>query len=111
MIINRLRETTIVTASLLFGVLNSIHVVRDGAEALDYLFRAGQYAGLREQRLPPVILLDLKLPKLSGMEVLARVKSDVRTEKTPVIVLTACSSSPDIQQSRQLGADAYRQAS
>lgn len=58
---------------------NSIHIVRDGAEALDYVFCAGDYAGRRMEDYPKVILLDLKLPKVNGLEVLRRIKTDLRT--------------------------------
>jgi CheY-like chemotaxis protein/DNA-binding XRE family transcriptional regulator len=89
------------------GIANILHVVRDGADALDYVFRTGKYAELAPKGPPPVILLDLNLPKVSGMEVLARLKSDPRAQKIPVIVLTSSQNSPDVQRSRELGADAY----
>lgn len=90
------------------GIANRFQVARDGQEALDYVFRAGKYAELLTlSPPPPVILLDLNLPKVSGIEVLARLKADPRIRKTPVIVLTASQSGPDIQESRRLGADAY----
>lgn len=89
------------------GIANSVHVVRDGAEALDFVFRSGKYAGHRTRELPLVILLDLNLPKVGGMEVLRRLKATPETRKIPVIVLTGSRSSPDIQESRRLGADAY----
>ena len=88
-------------------IANSVRVVRDGAEALDYVFRTGKYAERRAQSMPSVILLDLNLPKVSGLEVLARLKADPRAQKIPVIVLTASQSSPDVQESSRLGADAY----
>jgi CheY-like chemotaxis protein/DNA-binding XRE family transcriptional regulator len=88
-------------------IANRIHVVRDGEQALEYLFRTGKYAQRVEQGPPPVILLDLNLPKVSGMEVLARLKGDPRTQRISVIVLTISQNSPDIQESRRLGADAY----
>ena len=87
-------------------IANPIRVVRDGIEALDYVFRTGRYAD-RNHGPPPVILLDLKLPKVSGMEVLARVKADPRTQKIPVIVLTSSQTGPDVKASLRLGADAY----
>ena len=88
-------------------IANRVHVVRDGAAALDYVFRTGKYSERRAKNLPSVILLDLDLPKISGMEVLERLKADPRSQKIPVIVLTASQSSPDIQESSRLGADAY----
>ena len=88
-------------------IANPVHVVSDGAEAFDYLFSTGKYAERRPQDPPSVILLDLNLPKVSGMEVLARLKANPQTEKIPVIVLTVSQRSPDIQESRRLGANAY----
>jgi CheY-like chemotaxis protein/DNA-binding XRE family transcriptional regulator len=87
-------------------IANRIHWVRDGESALAFLFGEGAYAGRRLIR-PQLILLDLGLPRLSGQEVLQRVKSDPRTRGIPVVVLTASSHDRDIVASRQLGADAY----
>ncbi|MGH7972271.1 MAG: response regulator [Limisphaerales bacterium] len=89
------------------NIANPVHVVRDGEEALDYLFRTGNYAGRVVHSPPAVILLDLNLPKVSGIEVLARIKADPRTQRISIVVLTASQSSPDVQESRRLGADAY----
>jgi len=88
-------------------IANRVHVVRDGEEALHYVFGSGKDSELRTKGLPPLILLDLNLPKVSGMEVLARLKADPRSQKIPVIVLTVSQSRPDIHESRRLGADAY----
>ena len=88
-------------------ITNRIHIVRDGAAALDFLFASGEYAHRRHIDLPQVILLDLSLPKIDGLEVLRRIKADPRTRKIPVIVLTSSSSSRDIAASTQLGAEAY----
>jgi len=85
---------------------NRIHWVRDGEGALAFLFGQGVYAG-RSLIQPQLILLDLGLPKISGQEVLQRVKSDPRTRDIPVVVLTASGRDRDIIASRQLGADAY----
>lgn len=87
-------------------IANTLRVVRDGDEALNYMFRNGKYEDRDDGELA-VILLDLNLPKVGGMEVLARLKTDPSTQKVPVIVLTASQSSPDIQESRRLGANAY----
>ena len=83
------------------NLTNPIHVARDGAEALDFLFGPG--AGLK----PKVILLDLKLPKVDGMEVLKRIKSDPRTQMIPVVVLTSSREERDIIDSYRLGVNSY----
>jgi len=88
-------------------IANHVHVVSDGAEALDYLFCIGRYVNRRKKNPPQIILLDLGLPKISGMEVLRRIKSDHRTKMIPVIVLTVSRTSRDIIESRQLGAETY----
>ena len=89
------------------GVANEVVVVRDGAAALDYVFEtagdAGGYAGV----LPSVVLLDLKLPKVDGLEVLGRIRADGRTKFLPVVVLTASKEDEDILRSYSLGANAY----
>lgn len=87
-------------------IANPIRVVRDGAEALDYVFLKGKYAH-RNHGPPSVILLDLNLPKVGGMEVLARLKADSCTQKIPIIVLTSSRTGPDVKESLRLGADAY----
>ncbi len=88
-------------------VANRTQVVRDGAEALDYLFGTGAYAGRSPADRPRVILLDLKLPKVDGLEVLRRVKSDPRTKTIPVVVLTSSREERDIVESYGLGANSY----
>jgi CheY-like chemotaxis protein len=82
-------------------------VVRDGVEAIDYLFAAGQYAGRDISRVPTVILLDLKLPKLDGLGVLKRLRADERTRNLPVVVLTSSSQDADVIASYNLGANSY----
>jgi two-component system, response regulator len=83
-----------------------IKVVRDGAEALDYVFATGQYAD-RPTGLPHVILLDMKLPKVSGLEVLQRIRQDSRTSKIPVVMLTSSREDPDVKHSYELGVNSY----
>ena len=89
------------------NIANTIHVERDGAAALDYLFNTGIYAGQPVNRATQLILLDLGLPKVSGLEVLRRVKADVKMCGIPVVVLTASHRDRDLAESKRLGADAY----
>ncbi len=86
---------------------NHIHVVRDGAEALEFLFSSGTFVGRDPNNTPKVILLDLKLPKVDGMEVLRRIKSDERTRSIPVVVLTSSREQRDIVESYRLGVNSY----
>ena len=89
------------------NLTNEIVVARDGAEALDYLFGTGQYAGRDVQKMPVVVLLDLKLPKLDGIDVLRRIRSDERLRFLPVVILTSSRADRDMVDSYQLGANAY----
>jgi two-component system, response regulator len=86
---------------------NPVAVVRDGAEALEYLFGTGCYAGDKMPRLPVVVLLDLKLPKVNGLEVLRRLRDHERTKYLPVVVLTSSREEEDRIQSYALGANSY----
>ena len=88
-------------------VANDVHVVRDGAEALEFLFGEGAHGGRAGLALPRVVLLDLKLPKVGGLEVLRRVKGDPRTKAIPVIVLTSSREEKDLVASYDLGANSY----
>ena len=88
---------------------NKLHVVRDGQEALDYLFSSGSYASRDVNEVPQVILLDLKLPKVDGLEVLQRVRADERTRLLPVVVLTSSKEEQDLIDSYSLGASSYIQ--
>lgn len=88
-------------------VLNEVIVVRDGAEALDYLYGTGKYEGRDVAKQPEVVLLDLKLPKVDGLEVLKRIRSDERTKYLPVVVLTSSSEEKDLVESYKLGANSY----
>ena len=89
------------------NVSNRIHVVQNGAEALDFLFCTGTYEHRQANDCPHMILLDLGLPKISGLEVLRRIKADRSTRSIPVAVLTASCNDRDIAASKRLGADAY----
>lgn len=86
---------------------NQVQIARDGAEALDFLFGEGAFAGRDTDARPLVVLLDLKLPKVDGLEVLARLKADSRTKTIPVVVLTSSREQPDIAESYRLGANSY----
>ena|SRR5579871_1990279 len=88
-------------------VANNVVVARDGAEALDYLFGTGAYAGCATHVLPQVVLLDLKLPKVDGLEVLRRLRADPRTKRLPVVVLTSSQEEQDLIESYDLGANSY----
>ncbi len=90
-------------------VSNSIHVVRDGEEALDFLFCRGPFAERPFDQPPKVVLLDLKLPKVDGMEVLRQLKADSRTRLIPVVVLTSSREERDLVESYQLGVSSYIQ--
>lgn len=89
------------------NILNEMKVVSDGVEALDYLFGTGEYADRDVSEEPCVILLDLKLPRVSGLEVLQRVRSDDRTRRIPVVVLTSSKEEQDLIGSYDLGANSY----
>ncbi|MBI5605140.1 MAG: response regulator [Deltaproteobacteria bacterium] len=91
------------------NIANEVVVARDGAEALDYLFGTGRYAGRDVKALPAIVLLDLKLPKVNGLEVLRRLRADTRTRLLPVIVLTSSIEEQDVMMSYELGANSYVQ--
>ena len=89
------------------NLANSLLRVEDGAEALDFLFHRGRYAAMTGQCPPKVVLLDLKLPKIGGLEVLRVLKTDDRTRAIPVVVLTSSAEDPDIKAAYALGANGY----
>jgi len=88
-------------------ISNQIQLLEDGAEALDFLFCRGSYADRQITDHPKIILLDLKLPKVSGLEVLRQIKSDPRTQMIPVVVLTSSAQDSDVIESYKLGVNSY----
>jgi two-component system response regulator len=89
------------------NIRNEVVIAHDGAEALDYLFGTGQYIGRNTDVLPQVVLLDLKLPKVEGLEVLRRVRADKRTKLLPVVILTSSNEEQDRIDGYGLGANSY----
>jgi CheY-like chemotaxis protein len=89
------------------GVANEIVIERDGVDALEYLFGVGKHAGRDTSVTPSVVLLDLKLPRIDGLEVLRRMREDPRTRSIPVVVLTASREEEDVARAYALGANAY----
>jgi two-component system response regulator len=89
------------------NILNDLHVCRNGVEALEFLFGEGQYAGRDTAVKPAVILLDLNLPLLSGLEVLRRLRADERTHLLPVVILTSSKEEQDLIEGYRLGANSY----
>ncbi len=89
------------------AILSEITWVRDGAEALDYLFHAGKYAESARPELPTLVILDLKLPKIDGLEVLRRLRANPATQCIPVVVLTSSKEQRDVHRSYAFGANSY----
>ena len=89
------------------NITNDIVIVADGAEALDYLFGTGQFAGRDVRERPTLVLLDLKLPKVDGLSVLAQIRADERTRLVPVVVLTSSAEERDLVNSYSLGVNSY----
>ena len=89
------------------NLANKLVWVKDGAEALDFLFASGAYAGRKLENGPKVVLLDLRMPKVDGLEVLRRVKADNRTKHIPIVVLTSSKEDRDIAESYNLGVNSY----
>ena len=88
-------------------IMNKVVIARDGVEALDYLFGTGAYEGRDMSEMPQVVLLDLKLPKINGLEVLKRLRNDERTKLLPVVVLTSSREERDLTECYRLGANSY----
>ena len=89
------------------NLVNKVHVVTDGAQALDFVFCTGAYSDRNIKNPPKVVILDLKLPKLDGKEVLRRIKSDERTKAIPVVIMTSSQEESDVCESYHLGANSY----
>ena len=89
------------------NILNRVVVVRDGAEALDYLFARGAYAGREQKEAPQVVLLDLNLPKIGGLDVLRAVRNDAQTKMLPIVIMTSSTEDRDVVESYQSGANSY----
>ena len=89
------------------NILNEVVVAQDGVEALDYLFGTGEHAGRDTRVMPQLVLLDLKMPKMDGLEVLQRLRGDEKTKLLPVVVLTTSSEDKDRIESYKLGANSY----
>ena len=101
-------DALLITRSLKqYNLANNIVHVRDGQEALDYLFAEGTYSDRDPLNLPKAILLDLKLPKLDGLQVLARIRGDQRMKCVPVVILTSSQENGDLSRCYQLGANSY----
>ncbi len=104
---NRDDEALTLRAFKKHNITNQVVVARDGAEALEYLFGTGRYAGRDMELMPQLILLDLKLPKVDGLEVLRQIRADDRTRLLPVVVLTSSTEERDLVESYRLGANSY----
>ena len=89
------------------NLINEVYIAQDGKEALDFIFSEGEFKSRNVARPLKVIFLDLKLPKISGLEVLTRIKSDPRTKKLPVVIVTSSKEDPDIKGAYDLGANGY----
>jgi two-component system, response regulator len=89
------------------GLLNEVVVAEDGQEALDYLFGQGRYAGRNPQDAPALVLLDIKMPRVDGIEVLQRLRADLRTHLMPVVILTTSTEDVDLVRAYESGANAY----
>ena len=102
-------QTLILRALKKNNILNEVVLVRDGVEALDYLFSTGAHQGRDPDLMPQVVLLDIKLPKLDGLEVLKRIRADERTKRLPVVILTTSREQQDLMTSYDNGVNSYIQ--
>jgi len=89
------------------NLVNRLHWVKDGEEALEYLYRSGRYAGRDPARPPKLVLLDIKMPKVDGIEVLRRLKADPATRSVPVVIMTSSNEDRDVVESYRLGVNSY----
>ena len=89
------------------NLANRVHWVKDGAEALEYMFRSGGYAGRDPNQAPKLIMLDIKMPKVDGIEVLRRLKANEATRSVPVVVMTSSNEEQDVMESYRLGVNSY----
>jgi len=89
------------------NLANNIFHLKDGSEAIDYFFGLGEFAGRNILETPKLVLLDLKMPKINGLEVLEKIKSDERTMHIPIVVLTSSNEDPDIEKCYKLGVNSY----
>jgi len=89
------------------NLVNRLHWVKDGEEALEYLYRSGRYAGRDPARPPKLVLLDIKMPKVDGIEVLRRLKADPATQAVPVVIMTSSNEDRDVVESYRLGVNSY----
>ncbi len=103
--VNDIKLTT--TALRAAGLSNEIIVCRDGADALEYLFREGQYKGRSDDTCPAVVLLDLKMPRVDGLEVLAKLRADPRFKTLPIVMITSSAEEQDMVRSYNLGVNGY----
>lgn len=100
-------ELLILRALKKINLANAVDVVRDGQQALDYMFREGEFAGRKEKDLPTVVLLDVNLPRVSGLEVLERLRADPRTHLVPIVILTSSDEERDRLRSYENGANSF----